>query len=393
MTNVNVAPTEARSTRGSVPINVVKMDAEDMDISINEASISFVPGQHDQVKISAVSTTLETTDGMLDSPISFLHGMPPHVETFNGYVVDVTEEQTSQGTLSFKLVIFGATKVMYEGMPRYWSNKTIPNAIRDLAYRNLLGFSGHDHTHLWKALAQTSESDWTIVNRFARRIGYSVFNRYGVVLCYNPMDLIRESGVYTRLVSGGRLSDAGGDDRNLIEFTPSEKADVIEQNLGIRYGYFTTDGAVQIAASSGKFKGYVFEADVVVRDQTESSIYTTTKEILTTNWKQHATARIWGDADLYPGMCVEIVTANTRYLRDKYDGKWLIYAVGHQMDRQQYQSLLYLCRPSSTMSVPVTTYRPFWVGGDSRGRPRPVFTLDQGQWVSSWADRRVRSLL
>ena len=58
-------------------------------------------------------------------------------------------------------------------------------------------------------------------------------------------------------------------------------------------------------------------------------------------WNQQATARIWGDADIYPGMCVDVLTANTAYYRSKYDGRWLVTSPA-QDGHQQFQTLLYL---------------------------------------------------
>jgi hypothetical protein len=391
MTNLDTSPVTARDTRGITPVRRLMMNGEALDVRINEAALSFVPGQHDQAKLTCTSSELETTEGMLDSCLSFAFGQAPRIETFWGYIVDVEEHQDSQGMLSFVLTVHGPTKVMYEGAPRYWVNQTIPDAIRNLVYRNLLGYAGHAHTHVWSALAQTQESDWQMLNRLARRIGFTVFHRYGVIMVQDALQVVNDDGIYTRLVAGGS-GDGLSDDRYLIEFQPSEKADVAKENLGIKYGYFTTNNRVQVATQPGEFKGYIFEADTVLRDQTESEVYTEAIDRATEDWKQHSMARIWGDADIYPGMNVEVVTSSPRYLRAQYDGKWMVKAIGHQMDNQQFQTMLYLCRPSSDVSESLRPYRSFWAD-DTLGRSRPNLTLEEDRWVSSWTDRRVRNLL
>src|SRR5262245_16671866 len=174
MTNLDTTPVTARDTRGITPVGRIMLNGETLNIRVNEATISFVSNQHDQAKLTCTSTELESTEGMLDSVFSFAFGQAPRIETFQGYIVDVSEEQDSQGLLSFVLTVLGPSKMMFEGAPRYWVNQNIPGAVQNLAYRNLLGFAGHSHTHVWPALAQTQESDWQMITRLASRIGFKI---------------------------------------------------------------------------------------------------------------------------------------------------------------------------------------------------------------------------
>ena len=399
----DLMPTAAtgRNTRGRVPIGRIMLNGQDLTIQVSELSLSFSDSAHDSVTLKAQSTTLEDLDGMVDSTISFYWGSAPHTEPFSGYIVDAEKNQVTQGALSFTLSILGTTKVMYEGFPRFWTDKTIPHAVRDLSYKNLLGFVGHEHPYVWQVLAQTEESDWTIANRLTQRLGWMLFNRYGVLLCYDPLRLFTESGIYTRLVLGSEVSP--DTDRYLIDFTPTERAEVIQESLGTKYGYFTSGGKEQVATSPGSYRGYIFDTSKVIRDQDEADVYVAAGDLETSNWKQHAVARMWGDADIYPGMCVEVLTTNRRYVKDKFDGKWLVRNAVHRLNRQQYQTMLYLCRPDSSSGVHDAAFTPFWQDGS--GRAKPVLTLEQptqagqsgtetpGIWASSWADRTYRSVL
>ena len=108
------------------------------------------------------------------------------------------------------------------------------------------------------------------------------------------------------------------------------------------------------------------------------------------DWKQHAEARIWGDADLLPGMTVDVHTANRAYYRQKYDGRWLIQSVQHKMDVQQFQTNLRLARPGSDTPITQAAYTSFWTQ-DSKARP--TLSLQDGMWVSSWTDPRLRDVL
>jgi hypothetical protein len=377
------------------------LKGETLDVAPQGATVSMSEGQHDQVSLTVSSPTLTTTEGLVDKPISFRWGATGRVEGFNGYVMDVKEE-TAQGStvsLTFTMTILGATKAMFDGAPKFWAHKTIPSAIRDLASKNQLGYTGHQHEYLWRALAQTNESDWTFATKLAERIGWIVTNRYGVVLCHDPVKLFTESGMFTRCVMGGATGANLQADRVLLDFQPIEEADALYSNLGKEYGYFTSANTPQVARQPGLFRGYTFGTETVVADQDAARVYTEAGNVDMDRWKQYALARIWGDADIYPGMCVEIVTTNKQYLKTKYDGKWLVRSTSHQMDRQSYQTLLSLARPSGKAQVLSPPYTPFWQD-PANNRAKPTLSLsntatpeETPSWVSAWSERSIASVL
>lgn len=371
----------ARNTRGRTPVWGPRLSGEEIDLTVSEITMTLSEAKHDSTTLTCVSSTLETTDGMLDMPFSFYFGVPPHTELFQGYVTDLTDEKASQGSLSFTLTILGATKMMFKGQPRFWANKSATTAASQLANANLLGFGGHPHTFLWSALAQTEESDWEMLNKLTRRIGWSVFSRYGVVLAYNPNQWYREMATYTRLVTNN--TDLGSDDRNLIEFGATEFSSVSKENLGSNIGYFNgTD--VSMMTQPGEFKGYIQDTDAVLQSQPEAEAYMEGVEVRLDSWSQNAIARLWGDADIFPLMCVDVLTVRNTYQYAKYDGKWLVRAVSHKADNQSFQTVLYLTRPDPDEFPPMpTSYHPFWEE-EPTPRPRPYLTLYEDQWVSSW---------
>ena len=390
MTDVSAKPTY-RSTRGRVPIFRPMINGTEFDITVKEMSIQLGDHAHDMAVLSCTSATITDTEGMLDSTISFYYGQAPRTELFCGYIVTVTVDQSGKGNLTFVLMVLGVTQVMQKGAPRFWLKRTIPSVVEMLAAYNGLGFHSHVHTHLWGALAQTSETDWKEAVENVKKIGWSLFNRHGILLCHDPNELIRDQGYYTRLVSKDRGEDTiPTEDRYLIEFTPSERSDEVPQNMGTQVAYFTDSGDVQVAKEIGAFKEYKFVTDTVIRNAEEARIFTESAKSKMMDWKQRADARIWGDADIYPGMCVEVITANTQYLRTKYDGRWLVQAVQHKMDTSQYQTYMRLCRPGSDTQITHTTYRPFW---QAASKAYPTLSIQDGSWISSWSDPRLRAVI
>lgn len=390
MTDVSATPTY-RSTRGRVPIFRPMLNGAEFEVTVKEMLVGLGDHAHDVAMLSCSSATLTDTEGMLDSAISFYYGQAPRTELFCGYVVGVTVDQAGKGNLTFTLQILGATQPMQKGSTRFWLKRTIPSVVEILAAYNGLGFAAHPHTHLWDSLAQTEESDWQEAVKLTKRLGWSLFNRYGVVLCQDPNELMRSQGAYARLVSTDESeNNTFNDDRRLIEFTPSEKSDEVPQSMGAQIAYFTDNGDVQVAKEIGNFKEYKFLTDAVIRNAAEAAIYTEAASSRMMEWKQRADARIWGDADICPGVCVDVVTSNRAYLRAKYDGRWVVQVVQHKMDTSQYQTNLRLVRPSSDVQITSATYKPFW---QALGRPYPTMSLQDGQWVSSWSDPRLRGVL
>ena len=342
-------------------------------------------GAHDTGTLSAVSTTLMNTDGLVGAPFSFYFGVPPRTELFQGYITEVTDTQGATGQLSFTLTVMGPTKLMFEGKPRFWRNKSVTESISDLVSANYLGRGGHHHEHKWVSLAQTDESDWEMINTLAKRIGWIIYSRYGVVYPCDPLYCFKSFGSYTRLVSS--QVDPLTTDKTMIEFTSEVISNVVQDSLGWRFGFFTSGDEPQIMGQTGDFAGYLFKSDQVVRDQVEAATYTAARDVRLESWSEAGVARIWGDADIYPGMCVDVVTARQKYLAPKSDGRWLVRAVGHQANPQQFQTILMLSRPSAaTLAIPMyesQVYKPFWELEDP-ARPRPSLTLADGKWLSSW---------
>ena len=378
-----------RSTKGRVPIFQPMLNGEVFEVTITDATVVLSEKKHDMVKMTCLSTVLEDTDGILDSTISFFYGQAPRTEMFTGYVVDVGEAQTGEGSLTFDLEILGPSKVMQQVTPRFWYRRSAPEVVQDLAYANGLGFVGHGPAYIWHAVSQTDESDWTKAVTLANRLGWSLFQRYGVLMCYDPVRLFSESGSYARLVSAQDHDFNFESDRRLIDFHPTEVSAAHPDRMGGKVGYFTETGQVQVAKQEGEFTRYKFYSELVIRTAEDAKVFLTALGTRMDSWKQLAVARIWGDADILPGMCIDIYTHNERYTKkDQFNGRWLVRVVKHMMDRSQFQTQLSLSRPAATQSVASEPYQSFWY---QAGKPKPHMLLQEGVWVSSWTNPTAAS--
>jgi hypothetical protein len=385
LTDILSSP-DYRSTKGRTPVFRPTLNGEEFPMTVTQAQFSLGHNQHDVAILTCTSSTLTTTDGMVGSAITFLWGQAPRTEVFAGYIVTASVDQAGQGSFTFTLTVMGPTKVMQEGQPRFWSSRTYPGIAAELSYTNKLGFRSMDQPYVWESSAQTDESDWQVVTGMAEKTGWCVYNRYGVVMYMNPTRMFQEMGAYAVLRSSDDRDFQAADDRRLIEFNPNEESDDLPNQYGRKVAYFTTTGSVQVAEEPGNFLGRIFVTGYPIRNSEEASILTTAGSAAVTRWKQTADARIWGDSDIYPGHLVDVITTNRTYVRNKFDGRWLVWKVDHSMDTNTFQTNLSLVRPASTTPISQTAYRQFW---NEDGRARPTLFLRDGKWWSSWTTTTI----
>lgn len=372
-----------RATRGRVPVFRPQMNGEDFPVTVQEAGFILSEGSHDAASLKCTSTELTTTDGLLDSTIAFYYGQAPRTELFTGYITSIEESKVGQGNISFTIDILGATQPMQVGRPRLWARITAPSAVQNLAYANGLGFYGSDDSFLWPSIGQSSESDWTMANNITGRLGWSLFSRYGVIMPLNPLDLHANQGAYATLMSSQDQEFDPTAARRLIEFSPKEVSESVPLSYGSQIAYFTDTNEVQVTQEIGTFKAYKFVTGFYVGGVEEANVYANAPKSKISEWKQFAQARIWGDCDIYPGMCVDVITTNTRFVRQKFDGRWLVRGVTHQMDTKQFQTMLVLARPSNTVQVTQDPYQSFW---QRAGKSRPTLSIQNKVWMSSWTN-------
>ena len=381
---------DSRSTKGRCPVFRLRMNGEQFDVTVQSANLSFTEGDHESGTLTCTTSVFSTTETFVDSSISFYFGQAPRTELFCGYITNVTVNQAGVGNLTFSIDVLGVTKPMQGVSPRFWANRTIPSLVKTLSYLNGLGYVGHDHPYVWPSFAQTSDSDWATAVATADRLGWSIFTRYGIVMCYDPINLFRNNGSYATLMSSQDQDYKPGDARRLIEFNPNEQSTTDPTNMGPEVAYFGDDQRVTVAKADGDYKQYRFLTSYVIRSDEEAKLYVNSANSRLTQWLQYAQARIWGDADIYPGMCIDVVTTNTALNQgNKFDGRWLVRSAVHQMDTSSYQTNLLLSRPDNVSDVSVLPYRTFWA---DQSKARPILYIQDGLWMSSWTDLRVRDV-
>jgi hypothetical protein len=389
---LGAASATGKTTYGRTPIYQMRISGSALEVNVQSATINMGEDMHDTITMTVSSADRTTTEGLVDQTISFLYGNSGKTEVFSGFITEVAEQQNSTGVLTWSMSIVGPTKPMQTGVPRFWTNRSIPSAIESLAYWSYLGYYGHDHTFIWKTLAQTDISDWKMAVSLARRLGWAVYNRYGVVMLLDPLQLFLNQGAVATLISETYTlaKNSFNDERTLLEFSPQEESETSPSQMGIKAAYFNAD-TVQVAMQQGVHTNYRFVNNFVIRGPEEAALYVDAIAHDSSNWRHTATARIMGNAALFPGMSVDVLTKSSGVAAGKFNGRWLIRSVQHKMDKQSFQSNLTMARPEGKMMTYSGGYSPFW-GSTTRPRPTLTYMAETGSWMSSWTNSIAREV-
>lgn len=396
MSDINLAArTTGRSTRGRTPVWRVMIDGVEQDVTAQSCRIEMGKGHHDLATLDLTSTDRTDVEGLINKPLSFVFGSSPRLETFYGYVLGAEEVTSSDNVLNFVLVLGGSSIPLQDGEPRFFRNRTIPQVVRQVVLGAGLGSYGQDDADdfAWPTIAQTSESDWQLCTKLADRIGWWLIVRHGAVGVFNPVSLLTDEGAYAVLESSTDELADNTSVRRLVSFDPQEVGDETPDTLRSRFA-FLEDGSnrlvkVEQQDDPTRLLRKRQLTRLVVHSRGEADAHLAAENLKDRMMEQKAEARLWGEADLHPGMSVDVRTSNTRYYNRMFNGRWLIAAVTHILDRSQFQTQLKLERPDSFF-VQDTPYRSLW---ERDGRPKPSMYADaDGHWVSSWSNARVGSV-
>lgn len=391
----------------NIPIRALFINSALFPVVVREVTVSRSAGAHDAISMSVLVQGEMTFDGNLripvdditsisrtrdvspqslpGQPVNFTYGVAPQVEQFYGYIVSITPDQQFKQGLNYIITMVGSTLALQQVNRRFYTNTSIPQLVKKCVDRASLGFdvavSDSIVGYQWPSLGVTTETDWTLVNGLANWAGCLVFNWGGVVRLVDPAELFRMYP-FTTLVSSDDLLET---DRKLMDFKPTEQT--IEQVSKAPQEFYFFDGAgtvvshKQSTTATGVQHAPYFDSPVRNRQEAELLANASAKSL--SRWLQNATARIKGDASIYPGVTVEVNTG-TRSATAKYNGRWLVVSVKHSMKRDAFATELALIRPGASIpSLVKSSFEHFW---RSSPKARPALSLRDGRWMSSWAE-------
>lgn len=385
----------------NIPIRSLLVGDSVFPVVVREATIKRGSVLHDEVTLSVVvqgemtaqgylriplnesdplaGTRDVPTESLVGKPVTFVYGVPPNVDQFYGYVLSMTPDQKFKQGLNFTITMAGATLALQRVNRRFYTNVTATEFARRCLSRSLLGYTGPESNYRWPSLGVTKSTDWKIIQSMSRLIGTLLFNWNGVVMLYDPIALFKKFP-YTTLVSSDDLLES---DRKLLDFKPTEHtADQVAKQPK-EFFFFDDNGKVVSYRQPSTNPTFLPHTDSPVRNRQEAELLGRSSTTDPDRWLQSATARIRGDAAIYPSVTVDVNTG-TRSSTAKFNGRWLVLTVKHSMGRDAFNTELTLVRPGDTIpALTGSSFEHFWRTDD---RPKPAMYLRNGQWVSTWAD-------
>jgi len=346
---------------------------------VKSVSISYVSGKHDQASITTKLTKKQAKD-FLDKPILFTYGPKTRRDTFHGYVSVIRPSRKYQEDLIYDIICLGVTEPMQTGGKNFWTNRTVPEILGEVVTSHGLGFASESHPFRWPSLAQTGWSDWELVKKLAALCGFNVVTQRGVVRLIDAAKELRSTAPVAHLVKGDQIL---GDNRELLDFTPSEESTSIRKNIHPIYSYFDRDGVPQEKmAGDGELKRHVTSVPILSRDMAE--VYAKAWERLTDFWVETAQARIKGNTRIFPGELVAVSLNGSSVIFNDYDGLWMVVGVTHTLTHNSFQTNLSLARDKVRLPAN-TSYKEFY-SNVRYGRPRVLLDTSKtdSRWKSSW---------
>lgn len=387
----------------NIPIRVLFINEEPIPVVVREASINRGINVHDSATLSIIvkgEATFQgnikipidstfpaagsreiTIDSLAGQPVRFGYGISPQVEEFVGYISSFTPDQKFKQGLNFTVTMVGSTFSTQRISRLFYSNITASELAKKCADRAHLGADIDATTYRWPSIGLAKITDWQSIISYSRISGRLVFNWNGVIRMKDPIELFRQYP-YAFLVASSDLLES---EKKLLDFSPTESSPGQLSSTPREFFFFDPNGSVismkqQTANLESYFVPYS-DFPINSRDEAENFDRASVNDV--DRWLQRATARIRGDASIYPGVIVNINTgANDSSA--KFNGRWLVLEVKHSMKRDAYNTELRLSRQGA--SIPPSTklsFEHFW---RSYEKPRPTVFLRNKEWLSSWAD-------
>lgn len=386
----------------NIPIRSLFINGDVFPVVIREVTIDRGQGVHDSVSMSVLIPGEMTFSGDIRVPyddptsisrtkdisvssltgqaINFTFGISPNVEQFFGYVTSITPDQQFKQGLNYIIQMVGSTLITQILNRRFYTNVTASQVAKRCTDRARLGYQGISTPYIWPAIGVTNDTDWTVLNAMASVSGAILLNWAGVVRMVDPLELFREYP-FTTLIQSDEILES---DRKLMDFKPTEHTIRQVSKAPQQFYFFDANGGVVSYVQPTNSK-----ADPVpwfkspVRNREEAEVYGNASVRTLSRWLQDASARIKGDASIYPGVTVDVNTG-TRSSSAKFNGRWLVTHVKHSMKRDAYATELTLTRPGG--SIPALTKSSFQHFWRNSPKARPALSLRNGQWVSSWSE-------
>lgn len=380
-----------------VPALEFANEIDNLALRVRAAMVSHAVGKIDYAEVDSIQIVpgaRSTPDG---KAIAFDWGLrnPRTVTRQLGYLTgtkDVTSKYQASLNNTVSLQVMGVGNGMRSNKSRAWSNATIAEVLTDVLSEHRVNLVMDAHTTRWTRIVQPNESDWSLICRLAKKIGFWPYLHHTTLYVLNP-DTLATRQAPTVVVPSQSLQ---------MEQRTNDLPQTGEAIVSARTGTFVDQlsgvvheiaSAARVAVASGQ-RPSTGRTDNMALEQSTHAEATAVLEGVDRNaaWYIEKTVEIDGRSDLKPLM--PVVIPNPRVKRphyadigqgwEQYDGVWLVKCVDTTMkfhyDNFGYRTTLTVVRDSRGPLLNVRQRRADTLSFSNQ----PATRLLDGAWVSAW---------
>lgn len=370
----------------------------DVSIAIDNVSVDYMALQritieekenhHDIMTLDFSGFTPEVFTSYLERPVSVTINYPNMEErAFYGYVTFIEPVSvTNQGLVDgspfqvIRLYCMGSSYVMKSKVSKSWENVSLSDIALEIADKYDFTVSVPKDTYRFTRVVQTSESDWALLARLSKQLGYSVTSHGPHIHIWDSYKALRRNiSYYTLNTLKGLNGDVTPDFGQIIMFEAQYGAITPEATRAPdTIHVLDRDGNILSISSSlsdetsglGEPVKSIFSNVLDNNADTYEMGHRLVSAALRTGFSITAKVMITALPVLKPGSIVKI----DKYESD-FDGFWYVQEVEHQITKSEMVSYLKI----ATDSTPVQTLSPNVVRPYS---PPPIPSIIKGRWVA-----------
>lgn len=361
--------------------------------SVESLEISFNENEHDYAKFTFTGLIPRAVTEYLNRPVYIsIAASPDRKAVFYGYVGYIEPEAiTRKGHINNSpiqrahLICFGTSYDMKEHHSSIWNGYSISKIVSKLSEKYKYSYAVPQDSFTIPRLVQHNESDWSLLVKACRMVGYRVTVSNAHIHVYDPYRTIARSMPFAQLTTiTEQVENISYQPGRVMEFTGS-------------FGQLTPKGSsnnfdVQTLDNQGNLKTYKTSSESMGLGEVLESRFTdtvalnapsqetVTKYAIATIKNRapfHAHAVVTGIPELLPGSLVNLTGYDSRF-----DGFWMVSGVRHKVTRSNYISELDLVKDSTNAKEPVVVSGNIYVSPDD-----PI--LRQETWIAAVQDGQI----
>jgi phage protein D len=378
----------------NAPVVRMSIDGVAVDYtSVESLEISFNENEHDYAHFTFVGLIPRAVTEYLNRPVYIsISASPDRTTTFYGYVGYVEPEAiTRKGHINNSpiqrahLVCFGTSYDMKEKHSAVWESYSITKLVTTLSEKYKYSYAVPTDSFIIPRLVQHNESDWSLLLKACKMVGYRVTVSNAHIHVYDPFRTIARSMPFAQLTTiTDQIENASYQPGRVMEFrgsfgqvTPKGSSNNFNVETLDNDGNIRTFKTEEQSMGLGKVLDARFTDTVTLNATSQEAVNKYAVSKIKNRVPFHAEVTVTGVPEVLPGSLVNLAGYDSRF-----DGFWMVSGIRHKVTRSNYVSELDIVKDSTNDAEPIVVSGNIYVPPDD-----PI--LRQGTWIAAVQDGQV----